>query len=41
MSSLGNNGTVIAGTRSQGATVRVKGGNAVVSEARGLLNVYK
>lgn len=28
---LGNNGTVIAGTRLQGATVLVKGGNAVVS----------
>lgn len=32
---LGNNGTVIAGTRLQGATVTIKGGNAVVSGNNG------
>ncbi len=36
---LGNNGTVIAGTRLQGATVTVKGGNAVVSGSNGTFSL--
>ena len=36
---LGNNGTVIAGTRLQGATVTVKGSNAVVSGNNGTFSL--
>ena len=36
---LGNNGTVIAGTRLQGATVTVRGGNAVVSGSNGTFSL--
>ena len=36
---LGNNGTVIAGTRLQGATVIVKGGNSVVSRNNGTFSL--
>ena len=32
---LGNNGSVIPGTKIQGATIGVKGGNSVVSDANG------
>lgn len=36
---LGNNGTVITGTRLSGATVKVKGGNAVVSGSNGAFSL--
>ena len=36
---LGNNGMVIAGTRLQGATVTIKGGNAVVSGNNGTFSL--
>jgi hypothetical protein len=36
---LGNNGSVIAGTRLPGATVSVKGGNSVVSGSNGTFSL--
>ena len=36
---LGNNGTTIAGTRLSGATITVKGGNAVVSSRNGTFSL--